>query len=346
MKRLIIILFCLLSTSVWSQSNQKIQDAKKSESVFIKDSSKTPSDSIRLCSKSDTSKIDGPLMIYDGKIIPNGDLKDIDPSNIAELEVLKPDKNNFPDSLKEIGKYGVVIIKSYDFMAKRWYKSLNSILMSDELDEIINSSEFNYREYSVLLDNEYLKENFFLDDKLKELDTESIKVYFEKINDVQAGAKGYLYIETSNYDPWKSWDENYQLIDYSNLIEKEKYYADSIEQNPEIPQYFFRTGAYKVIGTYLGKKRSIKEDVLSSMKRVYKLTIGDPSELDELVGKEVLFELNGNKVWMPIQKQLESFLKDEIQKGSQVILYCFFLNEHNNDNTLYNTLLISEFRSE
>ncbi len=334
MRNITIVLFCFLSSLAWSQS------------VMIKDSVKSENDSIKLCSNSDTAKINGPITIYDGKILPKGNLKDIDPTDIAEIEVLKPGKNNFPDSLKEIGKYGVILIKTYDFKAKGWYQLFNDILKSDELEQIISNNEFNYREYSVLIDNEYLKTNFFLEDKLKELDTESINVYFEKTQDGQSSTKGYLYIETANYDPWKSWDENYQLVNYSDLIEKEKYYADSIEQNPEIPQYFFRTGTYKVVGTYLGKKRSIKNDVMSSMKMVYKLTIGDPSDLDDLVQSEVLFEIEGKKVWMPIQIQLEQPLKDEIKKGAKATLYCFFLNEHNHDNKLYNTFLISEFRSE
>jgi hypothetical protein len=98
-----------------------------------------------------------------------------------------------------------------------------------------------------------------------------------------------------------------------------------------------------VFARYLGETRPIHPDVILSMKRVYKLFIGDSKKLDKLVGLEFLFDIEGNKVWMPIQKVLESDFKNEIKTGQNVVLYCLFMNEHGETKELYNTLFISEF---
>ena len=147
----------------------------------------------------------------------------------------------------------------------------------------------------------------------------------------------------SQDNPWKTWDERYKSIEYKQLIEYEKQYADSVENNPEIAQYFTRIGNYKLIGKYLGESRRIKKDVLLSMMRVFKLFIGNPEKLYKSISSEFLFEIEGEKVWFPIQQVLETDFKKEIKKNDNVVLYCLFLNEHSQDKVLYNTFLVSEF---
>lgn len=82
------------------------------------------------------------------------------------------------------------------------------------------------------------------------------------------------------------------------------------------------------------------------MKHVFKLFAGDPAQLDQLIKSEVLFAIDGSKVWMPIQQPLEKPLKKEVKKGAEALLYCLFLNEHTHQKALYLSLLVSEFRTE
>ena len=143
---------------------------------------------------------------------------------------------------------------------------------------------------------------------------------------------------------WDNWDKNYKAENFINIINNEKKYADSIEANPKIVQYYLRLDKYKIAGQYMGKSRPIDKEVFKTMKNVYKLFIGNPDELDKMVYNEFLFEINGKKVWFPIQRQLEASLKKEIKKGQNTTLYCLFFNEHSVPNVLYNVFLISEFR--
>jgi hypothetical protein len=147
-------------------------------------------------------------------------------------------------------------------------------------------------------------------------------------------------------DTWETWDSRYSLVDFKEVILFEKNYADSIEKNTSIPQYYSRKDTYKIIAEYTGEFRSIYVEVLNSMKRVFKLLIGNPVNLDKIIKEEALFRVDGKDVWMPIQDVLVTPLKKEIEIGASTILYCLFLNEHSNDGKLFNTFFISEFREK
>ena len=147
-------------------------------------------------------------------------------------------------------------------------------------------------------------------------------------------------------NPWESWDKNYQSISYSEVISSENNYADSVERNPNIAQYFARLDKYKIKAIYTGKFRPIDKGVLQSIKNVYKLFVGNPEQLDKMVENEALFKVDGKEVWFPMQLTLEEPLKNEVRKGKKIILYCLFLNEHTDSKILRNTFLISEFRTQ
>lgn len=146
-------------------------------------------------------------------------------------------------------------------------------------------------------------------------------------------------------DEWSSWNDNYQLADYHTLIRSERLYADSVEKSPEIAQYYCRLDKYRFTAVYTGKYRLIDENVKKSMKRVFKLFVGNPDQLDKTVIHEYLFDFNGELVWCPVQLVLESYFEDEISTNQKIMIYCLFLNEHGQDGEFYNTLLVSEFNS-
>jgi len=143
---------------------------------------------------------------------------------------------------------------------------------------------------------------------------------------------------------WANWDKNYPAVNILKILKSEKQYADSIEKHPEISPYYSRLDKFSFQAEYLGKTRDIDKDVLSSAKRVFKLFIGNPSQLDELYKTEVLFKLDNQEFWMPIQTNVLKALKKELKKGKVTTIYCIFLNEHTSKNLLYNTFLISEFK--
>jgi hypothetical protein len=79
------------------------------------------------------------------------------------------------------------------------------------------------------------------------------------------------------------------------------------------------------------------------MKHVFKLFEGNPSQLDTICDTEVLFKVGDDEMWMPIQPQILKALKKESRKGDELNIYCVNFNEHNSNNRLFNTFLISEF---
>jgi hypothetical protein len=64
-------------------------------------------------------------------------------------------------------------------------------------------------------------------------------------------------------NPWESWDKNYPLVRYTDIIKSENSYAITVEQNPKIAQYFSRLDKYKIRANYLGKFRPIDNGVIS-----------------------------------------------------------------------------------
>ncbi len=153
-----------------------------------------------------------------------------------------------------------------------------------------------------------------------------------------------LSLQLFGQDPWENWDKRYRVKSYKELINSEKCYADSVENNKDIAQYYARSDRYRVSAKFLGRSRPVDSLVFESMKRVFKLFFGNTYQLDGMIKSEYLFEVDGFEVWMPIQAQLEDPLIEEVQPGEEVILYCLFLNEHTSAEILFNTLLISEFR--
>ncbi|HEX4886479.1 MAG TPA: hypothetical protein VFV37_00395, partial [Luteibaculaceae bacterium] len=101
---------------------------------------------------------------------------------------------------------------------------------------------------------------------------------------------------------------------------------------------------YRFQGEYLGLQRKTSSDVHQSMMNVFSLFVGKPTEFKEMIKTSLLFKVGTEEIWMPIQSVILSAFHDEVKKGEVVTLYCLFLNEHNNNNKLFNTFLISEFQ--
>lgn len=155
-----------------------------------------------------------------------------------------------------------------------------------------------------------------------------------------------LLLSIQAQDGWETWDQNYALVKYNDVIAKEKAYALKVENDSSEVQYFARIDKYKINAKYLGEQRAIEANTLASMKRVFKLFIGNDGDLDNMAKNEFLFEIEGNRVWLPIQQVLEKDFKKETKKISVLSLYCLFINEHSENKDIYNIFFISEFRIE
>lgn len=158
----------------------------------------------------------------------------------------------------------------------------------------------------------------------------------------------FLLVAISSYgqsdeEYWDRWNKNYPKVDIISVLEKEKSYAKQIEKESRRSQYYVGTTSCRFEAEYLEETRTVSKEIFSSMKRVFKLRLGDPKQLDGLVEKEVLFKIGQEKIWMPIQPNILEALEEEVEKGTIITLYCLLFTEHSDNNVLYNTLFISEF---
>jgi hypothetical protein len=143
---------------------------------------------------------------------------------------------------------------------------------------------------------------------------------------------------------WARWNAGYRPTDVGELLSREQRYADSIEHQSALPGYYARFDKYRFTGEFTGETRKIDPDVMRSMQHVFKLYVGSGIPLDSLVSSEVLFNVNGTNLWMPVQNEILAALREEVSKGEQLTLYCAFLNEHSEKNRLTNAFLISEYK--
>lgn len=157
---------------------------------------------------------------------------------------------------------------------------------------------------------------------------------------------------------WARWEANYPETDIIKVLSYERYYADSIENHPQIAQYYSRSDKYRFQAEYLGKTRLLDSLVYKSMLNVFKLTIGNLDAIENNLGYEVLFKVGNEEIWMPIQNKIFRAFQEEIKDKDMVTLFCLYLNEHkgkekkniketfiySDKNVLYNIFYISEFR--
>lgn len=144
-------------------------------------------------------------------------------------------------------------------------------------------------------------------------------------------------------DPWRKWNLLYPEVDIVSILNAEKRYADSVERNPAISQWYGRAAKYRFKATYLDQVRPLNSEVNQSMRATFRLFVGDPAVLDTLVDSEVLMKVGEEPIWMPVQKVILQSMKKDVEKGEQLTLYCFYFNNHIHKKQLFNTFLISEF---
>lgn len=143
------------------------------------------------------------------------------------------------------------------------------------------------------------------------------------------------------------WDKKYLLKSYRKLIAEENAYLVQVKKTEKPPHDYFRFDTYRMRGKFMGKERPIDPAIMQSMKVVcwaFPGSLLKPAQLDGLIKKEFLFNVEGVEVWMPIEKMLETHMHQEVKVGEDVTLYCLFLNDHRLNHKLYNTLMISEFK--
>jgi|TARA_B110000908_G_C9869209_1_gene277562 hypothetical protein len=144
----------------------------------------------------------------------------------------------------------------------------------------------------------------------------------------------------------EKWDKTYKNENAEKIIQAEIDYALEIEKDTTEGHYYVAMEKFRFLAEFTGKERKINAETLNSMKRVFKVKMGNAKVLNGLVSKEFEFNIGKSKIWMPIQNQLIEDFKNEMNEGEKVLLYTLFTNEHKFEGGIINTFLISEFTTE
>ena len=144
----------------------------------------------------------------------------------------------------------------------------------------------------------------------------------------------------------EDWDKNYKYQNAEKIIQAEIDYAKDVEKDKTEGHYYVAMNKFRFIAEFTGNERQIDLKVLNSMKRVFKVKMGNAESLNGLVSKEFEFNIGKSKIWMPIQNQLIDDFKNELTKGKKVLLYTLFTNEHDFKGGIINAFLISEFTTK
>jgi len=61
---------------------------------------------------------------------------------------------------------------------------------------------------------------------------------------------------------WQRWNSRYPSVDIARILNYEKHYADSVEANPKIPQFYARADRYRFKVEFIGKTRELDKSIL------------------------------------------------------------------------------------
>jgi hypothetical protein len=156
-----------------------------------------------------------------------------------------------------------------------------------------------------------------------------------------------LNIHGQSNDNWANWDKNYRLIQFGDLIKFEKEFADSVKKSGSYNHYIeLSPRRYRFIAKYLGVQKLMDLETLEFVKKIFKMQRGDPAIIDKFYKRQYLFEVDGLKVWIPIQEVLEKPFKEEVRLGETVLLYCAFFTELTKEGKKMMVFTISEFMKD
>ena len=101
----------------------------------------------------------------------------------------------------------------------------------------------------------------------------------------------------------------------------------------------------RVKATYTGESRKVS-DQRKELIAAWLKTIGKPKELLDLFENEYLFVEDKVEYWLPVQKKVASYFKDELKKGDTVTIFVAWLGARKQAKDVDYVFLMNEFEAE
>ncbi|MBO0950902.1 hypothetical protein [Fibrella forsythiae] len=143
------------------------------------------------------------------------------------------------------------------------------------------------------------------------------------------------------------WDRNYPQQNAGELLNAERSYAaDYDRKHGKTGQTFFRVEKVSLQATVTNQYRPLTDDRWArSFDLPIRRTGFDAVANDRvrLFRQEALFEVAGERIWMPVQEVLLQTLPKETKPGQLVTLYALLVSYHDFGGTLHLSFLVNEF---
>jgi len=103
---------------------------------------------------------------------------------------------------------------------------------------------------------------------------------------------------------------------------------------------------YRIVGIYLGDLRQMSAFRKEFIRKWWGTMYGVQKEFTHLFESELLFEVEGNQYWMPVQNELIPYFQKELSKGDRVYLYIMLVGTIDHENEHEWMIIVNEFRKE
>jgi len=103
---------------------------------------------------------------------------------------------------------------------------------------------------------------------------------------------------------------------------------------------------YKISGLYLGESRPVSTVKTEFIQKWWGSTLKIGEEFTNLFESELLFEVEGARYWMPVQRQVLPYFQKELTKGDSVDLYVMVLGTIDNLDEHDWIIIINEFQKK
>ncbi len=143
------------------------------------------------------------------------------------------------------------------------------------------------------------------------------------------------------------WDAKYPIQNAAGLLNAERQYAAEYDRKQgKTGHTFFRVEKVRVQSRRTGQYRPLTdrrwdESFDLALRRTGFDTFAN--ERKRLYQREALFDIGGERIWVPIQESLIGSVEKEARPGSSIVLYAVLVSYHDFGGTLHLSFLVNEF---
>ena len=143
------------------------------------------------------------------------------------------------------------------------------------------------------------------------------------------------------------WDTKYPPANAADLFRAERQYAATHDrEHGKTGHTFFRVEKVRIQGKRLGQYRPLTDKRWADAFDLALRRTGFEAFADnrqQLYRQEALFDLNGERIWVPIQESIIKTLEKESKVNESITLYAVLVSYHDFSGTLHLSFLVNEF---